>query len=111
VKEGLSTGGRVAAAGVATERLKTGGCIIVADAVGKERLPTNGRVALTGGEAEKRIRALSRVASGIAAIRCRANRLRLWGKRKAGEHKRDKKQWSCFELNQWIHGFFLSFPR
>jgi hypothetical protein len=36
--------------------------------------------------------------------------LRSWRKRQAGEHKRDKKQWSCFEFNQWIHGI-SSFAR
>jgi hypothetical protein len=49
---------------------------------------------------------------GITAVRRRDNRLRFWQKREAVERKYDQKQCSCFfELNQWIHGSFLSFPR
>src|SRR4030095_11414779 len=63
------------------------------------------------GDVDQSVLALRGVAAGIASVRRRDNRLRTWRKREAEERDCDEKRWSCFELNQWIHRFYLSFSR
>ena len=55
----------------------------VAGCVALERTSTDGRVGVSGCEAEERIIPLSRVAIGIASVRC-------WRKRRADEDHRDE---------------------
>jgi hypothetical protein len=56
--------------------------------------------------------ALRCVLPGVAAVWSWNDRSRSWRKCEAGKQKRDEKWWSCFELNQWIHGssFLFVFP-
>src|SRR4029077_10648005 len=71
------------------------------------------RVRSAGGEVLKGLGSFCSGEPGIASVRRRGREkcLRSWRKRQAGEHKHDKKQWSCFEFNQRIHRCYLSFSR
>ena len=89
----MRTAGRVAFAfGVPTERLRTAGRVGGADRIAKERAITSGRAKVSGGEAKKGVLPLRRVASGIASIRRRDNRLRHRCKPKAGKQERDEEE-------------------
>jgi hypothetical protein len=80
--------------------------------VAEERNPPNRCVSYAGSEAFKGISPFCRVEARIASVRRRDYRLRLWQKPETEERECDEKWWSCsFESNQWVHRYFLSFPR
>jgi hypothetical protein len=59
---------------------------------------------------KERISALRRIPAAVASVRWRGDRLHCRRKREAEERQCDENWWSCFELNQWIHGLSFLFP-
>src|SRR4029077_1534898 len=86
------------------------GRVVRADEVEAERRQTNRCVVGTGGETEESKIAFGSVVIGITPVRRGDNRLRSWQEREAEKRQCDEKLWSCFELNQWIHGSAFLFP-
>jgi len=128
-EEDPKTDGRVVVGGVVGKRLRPNGHVKVASTVAGKRQSTNPRVITAGsivtkrtsthggivdpaGEVEQSVIALSGVGAGIASVGPGPDRLRLWQKPETEERECDEKWWSCsFESNQWVHRYFLSFPR
>ena len=99
VAEGVSTEGGVAKRGV------------VAALVVFECTIAVGGVVYGDGGAKRRIQIFRGIASGVASVRRRIDRLRVWQKRNAAKRKEDETQRSCFLIrSRWIHGSFFRFP-
>jgi hypothetical protein len=115
VSKRLRSNGHVkVAAHVSAKCATTNRDVISAVSITRKRIFTHRGIINPGGEVKQSAIALSGVAAGIAAIRCRGweKCLRSWRKRQAGEHQRDEKYWNCFfKLNQSVHGFCFLFPR
>ena len=78
--------------------------------VAPEREETNCCVEAASREIKERVLPFRRVAPRVAAVRGRDNCLCSWQKPEAEKRQCDEKWWSCFELNQWIHGSSFLFP-
>src|SRR4029077_11065013 len=102
--------GGILVCGVDKERPSANGVVEAGSSVAPKRKETDCRIVSPGGETKKSALPFCRIATRIASIGRRTDRLHC--RQKAEANQRDEKYWnSFFKLNQWIHGSSFLFPR